>query len=277
MGQSLDQLGKQHLLSDIYGSLAQLTQSNMSTTQATQNMGRAFSTLSNPSAKMRDELGQLGLNAVDIQQHLGERGLAGTAQILDRAIREHMNPAGQVIIDTFRKSEQATGAAKTIFDALPPAAQAAAQAIQNNTMSFAEFRKTRGGLSVEQANDVEQWLKLQKQITGYSSALTSGQGVIQTYLQTMGLLTGNQETARVALLLSGSATDDVNGKIKKIDDDPRARRNGQGVQRNPVHFECEDGRCQGGVRGCGDRDRDRLYPVHDHCRQHRQGRWRRDG
>lgn len=221
VGQSLDQLGKQHLLSDIYGSLAQLTQSNMSATQATQNMGRAFGTLSNPTAKMRDELGQLGLNAEDIQQHLGERGLAGTAQILDRAIREHMTPAGQVMIDTFRKSEQATGAAKTMFDALPPAAQKVAEAVKNNSEAYKAYRKDRGGLSVEQANEVDQWLGIEKQITGFSTALKSGQGDVQTYLQAMGLLTGNQETARVALLLSGQATDEVNGKIHTIDQTTR--------------------------------------------------------
>ena len=86
--------------------VAQLTQSGMGAAQAGQNLGRAFTTMSSPTQKMRDELGQLGLNAEDLSQHLGDRGMAGTLQIVSEAIRSKMNPAGQVVIDTFLKSEQ---------------------------------------------------------------------------------------------------------------------------------------------------------------------------
>lgn len=217
VGQSLDQVGKQHLLADVYGSLAQLTQSGMSAAQAAQNMGRAFTTLSSPTQKMRDELGQLGLNAEDISQHLGERGLSGTLQMISEKIKSQMNPAGQVMIDTFLKSEQVTGAATKMFDAMSPAVKNVAQAVKDGTLSFKEFRKTRGGLSVEQANELQQWIGLENKLKGYSSALKSGQGDIQTYMQALAAATGNQETARAAALLTGEATQGLNNNIKTID------------------------------------------------------------
>lgn len=213
---SLDALGKQNLMANSYAVLAQLTQSGLGAARAAQNMGRAFSTLATPTAKMRDEMGQFGLNAEDVSQHLGERGLSGTMQVLVNAIRSKMDPAGHVLIDTFLKSEQATASAKTMFDAMPPAVQRVAQSIQNGTLSFAEFRKTRGGLSVEQANDMGQWLEQEKRITGYSSALKSGQGNIQTFLQTLALMTGNQETARIATLLTDDAAKGLNGHINEL-------------------------------------------------------------
>lgn len=216
VGQSLDAVGKQHLLADVYGSLAQLTQSGMSAAQAGQNMGRAFTTLSSPTQKMRDELGQLGLNAEDISQHLGERGLSGTLQMISEKIKSQMNPAGQVMIDTFLKSEQVAGAAKKEFDALPPAAHAVAQSIKDGTLSFKEFRKSRGGLSVEDANLVQSWNNLNNKVTGFSTALKTGQGDIQTYMQALAAATGNQETARAAALLTGEATQGLNSNIQTI-------------------------------------------------------------
>jgi TP901 family phage tail tape measure protein len=216
VGQSLDAVGKQHLLADVYGSLAQLTQSGMGAAQAGQNLGRAFTTLSSPTQKMRDELGQLGLNAEDISQHLGERGMAGSLQLISDRIRSQMNPAGQVVIDTFLKSEQASGAAKKEFDALPPAAQKVAQAIKDGTLAWSDFRKSRGGLSVEDANLVTSWNNLNNKVTGFSTALKSGQGDIQTYMQALAAATGNQETARAATLLTGEATDKTNDSINKI-------------------------------------------------------------
>ena len=204
-------------LADVYGSLAQITQSGTAPAQAAQNMARAFTTLSTPTQKMRDELGQLGLNAEDLSQHLGQRGLAGTLQIIASTIRDHMNPQQQVMIDTFYKSEQAGGAAKKMFDSMPPAVQAVVKSVQDGTLSYKEFRKTRGGLDVEQANELQQWLGLQNKLAGYSNALKSGTGDVQTFMQAMTLATGNQETAKIALQLTGDATEATNQKIKEID------------------------------------------------------------
>ncbi|UXA09679.1 phage tail tape measure protein (plasmid) [Mycobacterium sp. SMC-2] len=107
-------------LEDVYGSLAQITQSGTSADQGAQNMAHSISQLMKPTQQMRDEMGQLGIDARDVQAHLGERGFAGTVQYLSDTILQHMNPAGQVVIDTMFKSQQATDAANQIFNNLPP-------------------------------------------------------------------------------------------------------------------------------------------------------------
>ncbi|ORV92804.1 hypothetical protein AWC11_07320 [Mycobacterium interjectum] len=203
-------------LEDVYGSLAQITQSGTSADQAAQNMAHSISQLMKPSQQAREEMGQLGIDARDVQAHLGDRGYAGTVQYLSDTIRQHMNPAGQVVIDTMFKSQQATDAATQIFNNLPPAAKAVAQAIKDGTLSYKDFRKTRGGLDVEQANEINQWNNLNNKVTGYSAALKSGQGDIQTYEQALALMTGGQDSLRTVLQLVGENAQATNDKIKAI-------------------------------------------------------------
>lgn len=205
-------------LEDVYGSLAQITQSGTSADQGAQNMAHSISQLMKPTQQMRDEMGQLGIDARDVQAHLGDRGFAGTVQYLSDTIRSHMNPAGQVVIDTMFKSQQATDAATQIFNNLPPAAKAVAQSIQDGTLSYKDFRKTRGGLDVEQANELQQWVNLNNKVQGYSAALKSGQGDIQTYEQALALMTGGQDSLRTVLQLVGENAAATNDKIKAIGD-----------------------------------------------------------
>jgi hypothetical protein len=205
-------------LEDVYGSLAQITQSGTPADQGAQNMAHSISQLMKPSQQMREEMGQMGVDARDVQAHLGDRGFAGTVQMLSDTIRQHMNPAGQIVIDTMFKSQQATDSATQIFNNLPPAAKAVAESIQNGTLSYKDFRKTRGGLDVEQANELQQWVNLNNKVEGYSQALKSGQGDIQTYEQALALMTGGQDSLRTVLQLVGNNTKDTNDKIKAIKD-----------------------------------------------------------
>lgn len=208
-------------LEDVYGSLAQITQSGTSPDQGAMNMAHSISQLLKPTQQMREEMGQFGVDARDIQQHLGDRGYAGTVQHLSDVIVQHMNPAGQVVVDTMFKSQQATDSAKQIFDNLPPAAQAVAKSIQDGTLSYAEFRKTRGGLGQEQANELQQWVNLNNKISGYSNVLKTGQGDIQTYEQALALMTGGQDSLKTVLQLVGENAGAANDKIKAVKDTTR--------------------------------------------------------
>jgi hypothetical protein len=203
-------------LEDVYGSLAQITQSGTSADQAAQNMSHSITSLIKPTQQMRDEMGQLGIDARDVQAHLGDRGYAGTVQMLSDTIRQHMNPAQQVVIDTMFQSQQATDAATQMFNNLPPAAKAVAESIKDGTLSFKEFRKSRGGLSVEDANIIQQWNNLNNKVEGFSGALKSGQGDIQTYEQALALMTGGQDSLRTVLQLVGDNAQATNDKIAAV-------------------------------------------------------------
>lgn len=205
-------------LEDVYGSLAQITQSGTSAEQGAQNMAHSISQLLKPTQQMRDEMAAMGIDARDVQAHLGERGYAGTVQYLSDTIRSHMNPAQQVVIDTMFKSQQATDAANQMFNNLPPAAKAVAEAIKDGTLSFKEFRKSRGGLSVEDANLIGQWANLNNKVAGFSNALKTGQGDIQTYEQALALMTGGQDSLRTVLQLVGENAEQTNEKIKAVKD-----------------------------------------------------------
>ena len=63
---------------------------------------------------------------------------------------------------------------------MPPEVQRVAQSIKDNSEAYKQFRVDRGGLSVEQANEIQQWVNLQNKLTGFNNTLKSGQGDVQT-------------------------------------------------------------------------------------------------
>ena len=202
-------------LNDVYASLAMLTQSGMSADQASQNLAHAFSSLAKPTQQMRDEMGALGLDWRDIQQHLGDRGIIGTSQMLHDAVTSKLGPSGQVMLDTWYKSQSASDSANQMMAAMPPQVRAVADAINNGTLSYQEFRKTRGGLDVEQANEVNQWMQVENKVKGFNQALKSGQGDVQGTIQALALLVGGQDNLRTILQLTGENQQKANDALKQ--------------------------------------------------------------
>lgn len=218
IGQSQKLTGQQmqHLMADLYGIGAQMTQTGDTAQHSFELIGHATSKLLGPTSQMRDMMGALGLDADDVTSHLGERGLTGTLQMLEQAVQAHTKD-GRVQLDVMYKNAQAARAEEEAYNKLPPAARRVADEIKNNTLAYADFRKSRGGLMFQDANLVEQWAAAEKKLTGFSSAIKSGIGDNISYDQAMKMLTGDQETLRVALQASGENQDAVNDKIKQID------------------------------------------------------------
>ncbi|GFG76724.1 hypothetical protein MBOT_40890 [Mycobacterium botniense] len=204
-----------HLMADLYGVTAQMTQSGDSAQHASELIAHAMQKMLNPTAQMRDMMGALGLDAQDIQDHPGERGLAGTMQLLQRAVQEHTKD-GKVNLDVRYQSSQLARAEEQAFNGLSPAAKAVAQQIKDGTLSYKDC-KSRGGLNVELANEVSQWNTLHNKLAGFSSLIKSGIGDQIGYDQALKLLTGDQETLQVALQTTGENGAKANEKIKEID------------------------------------------------------------
>jgi len=203
-------------LADVTGSLSAMTASGMSADQASQNLGHAIQSLSVPTQPMIKEMSALGLNAVDLSHNLGKTGVAGTLQEVAQAIMTKMGPAGTVLLSNFNESKLAVTAASNAFGSLPPAAQKVAEAIDKGTMSFKEFRKTGGGLDVEQKAQLGQWNTLHDKAIGFSQALRSGANQNQNFTEAMKRATGTTDGMNVALQLTGEHTDAVNASIKDI-------------------------------------------------------------
>lgn len=209
-----------HLMADLYGLGAQMTQTGMTAQNSFELIGHAASKLLGPTASMRSMMGALGLDAEDVTDHLGERGVTGTLQMLQQALQAHTKN-GMVDLNVHYQSAQAARAEAEAYAALPGPARAVADEIKNGTLSYKEFRKSRGGLSVEMANELGQWNNLNNKLTGYSDLIKTGIGDHISYDQALKILTGDQETLKVALQASGENTDAVNDKIKQVDQTTR--------------------------------------------------------
>ncbi len=203
-------------LADVTGSLSAMTASGEPAQQSAQNLGHAIQSLSAPTQPMIKEMAALGLNAIDLSHNLGKTGVAGTLQEVAHAIMVKMGPAGTVLLSNFNESKLAVTAASNAFGALPPAAQKVAEAIDKGTMSFAEFRKTGGGLDVEQKTQLGQWNTLHDKAIGFSAALRTGANQNQNFTEAMKRATGTADGMNVALQLTGEHTDTVNASIKAI-------------------------------------------------------------
>ena len=203
-------------LEDVYGVLAQMTQTGMSADQAAQNMANAIRSMQNPTAVSTAAMEKFGISAQDVSLHLGDRGLAGTMQLISDKIRSQMNPQQQIVIDTMYKNAQATKDATAMFEKMPPAVQAVAKAVQDGTLTAAQYRKTSGGLSVEQKSQVDSWITLQKKITGYSGELKAGKGTVDTYAQALQQSTGTANALQVALSVTGEHAEGTNALIKQL-------------------------------------------------------------
>ncbi|MEV6258084.1 phage tail tape measure protein [Nocardia sp. NPDC051911] len=203
-------------LEEVTGALASMTIHGMSAQQASQNLNDAITHFNSMTAPMRSEIEQLGLSAHDLQANLGKTGIAGTVQQVAEAIMQHMGPAGTVMLDTFKKSQLATQDANTMFAALPPEAQKVAKAITDNQLSFAEYRKTAGGLTVDMKKLVDQWMSVHTTANGFNDLLKKGGDSQQTFAAAMQKATGDMASYRVATMLTGENAESANQAIRDI-------------------------------------------------------------
>jgi len=203
-------------LADVSGSLSAMTASGMSAENAAQNLAHSISSLSVPTQPMINELSQLGINSVELSHNLGKTGLAGTLQEVATAIATKMGPEGTLLLSTMNQNTLAGKAAADAFGVLSPAAQKVAESISNGTLSFAEFRKTGGGLAVEQKMQINQWNTLHDKAVGLSQSVKSAANQNQNFTEAMKRATGTTDGLNVALQLTGEHAGATNAAIKDI-------------------------------------------------------------
>ena len=203
-------------LDEILGDLSSMTLHGVSAEQASQNLADALSHLANPTLAQTKELAALGLSAADLSKNLGKTGVSGAMLEIEQAVLQHMGPAGTTLLNAFNQSKQAAADAKTMFESLPPAAKKVAQSVLDGSLSFKEFRKSGGGLAVDQKALVDQWFSVQKSASGFSDALKTGGNASQTFSQAMAKATGDSASLNVGLMLTGENAATVQKNIKDI-------------------------------------------------------------
>jgi len=203
-------------LAEASGTLASMTASGMSADQAAQNLGSTIKGLAAPTQPVIKEMAALGLNSVELSKNLGKTGVAGTLQEVSEAILHKMGPAGTTLLSTLNQSKLAGADAAKMFDSLPGPAKKVAEAVENGTLSFAEYRKTGGGLTVENKAMADSWLTQYKNANGFSQALKSGGNDTQTYMEALKRATGTTDGMAVALQVTGEHAGATNDAIRDI-------------------------------------------------------------
>lgn len=102
-------------LNDVVGVLSQMTAHGMSAARASFNIANAMRNLATPTGVMSKELGKFGLTARDVQDHLSQKGLAGTLQWLSDTAKHGAGAVGQTYNEALKKL---TGSATALQVAL---------------------------------------------------------------------------------------------------------------------------------------------------------------
>jgi TP901 family phage tail tape measure protein len=110
-------------LNEVMAAMATMTAQGTSADVAATYLRQTIGQLSNPSAKAASEMRGLGLDATQVAQDLGKKGLAATLTELTDAIQSKMGPAGTVVIETLRKASKNTTEYQKALANLKPAEQ----------------------------------------------------------------------------------------------------------------------------------------------------------
>lgn len=212
--------------------LDEMTQHGLTSQRATDNLNHAIQKLATGGTPaMRDELGQLGITADQLQSQLADPnvGLAGAVENISNAIVNKMGPAGKVLLDVHNQSKQAAADAGKMMANLSPEAQTIAQ---QYVQSGGNVRKMGQALPAADQGQLSEWASKYKDSTGFNDMLKSGNTDAQSYLQAMKAATGDSTTLAVAQNLSGEnsadyqriqafnqaeAHPDANGDVKGAD------------------------------------------------------------
>jgi hypothetical protein len=204
-------------LEDVWGSLAQITQSGTSAEQATENMRNAINAFTGQSQPARDAMAQFGINADEVSQKLSQRGLAGTMQYLYGVISQKVIP-GSNLLDQgeLLKNAQAVSDLDAMITQMSPHAQEMAESFKNNTIGVKEFTKEARAMGGDDAAKLLQFEQLNLKVDGFSKATKTGRDNLETLAAAMRAVTGTVAGQSVALQLTGENTDATNQKIKDI-------------------------------------------------------------
>ncbi|WP_202236545.1 phage tail tape measure protein [Actinacidiphila reveromycinica] len=166
-------------LNEVLGAMATMTAQGTPARVAATYLRQTIGMLSNPSAKAADEMKNLGLNAVQVGQELGTKGLAATLTTLTDAIQSHMGPAGTVVIQKLQGAAGSATAFQKVLADLPASQQtyigalatmvggtkSMMGALQLTGPHMADFQKNTAGIAEHVkagGKEIEGWADVQK-------------------------------------------------------------------------------------------------------------------
>ncbi|MFF0409053.1 phage tail tape measure protein [Kitasatospora sp. NPDC004745] len=206
-GVSFDQVG---------GAIATLTNHGTSAREATQELAFSIRALQAPNNVAVQEMQRLGLSSIDISTKLGDRGLTGTIDLLQKTILEHMGPSGTVLLNTFNTSKQAAADANAMLAAMPKSLQDVAQQFEAGKISLGDWRQQLKGLPTDQANLAAQFATLINKSQGFNQQLKNGGPAEETFNASMKKMMGGAVGLNTALMLGGESMADFQKNVKTV-------------------------------------------------------------
>jgi len=110
-------------LAEVGGAMSTMTSEGITADNAATYLRQTIVKLADQTPKAKNEMKALGLESIDVAGHLGQRGLAGTLQVLTDAIAKHLGPKGLVMLDSLKHAGQNADKFQVALSNLPPAAQ----------------------------------------------------------------------------------------------------------------------------------------------------------
>ena len=150
-------------MNEVLGAMATMTGEGTPAADAATYLRFAIGNLANPTKKARDEMKALGIDQLDLSQHLGQRGLTGTFNILTQAIATHVH-GGLVLIDNLKQAAAAGSGWAVKLQEMTGAQQA-------NIKSMASVGVSVDKLKTEQADGAKLTTKQKDAIREYTAEI----------------------------------------------------------------------------------------------------------
>lgn len=192
-------------LDEVTAAVATMTVHGMSADQATQNLADTIRHLANPTQTMISEMGQLGLSSQQLSQDLSNPsvGLHGTLEQIYATIMQHMGPAGQVLLGTFKQSASAGQDMTNMLAAMPTQLRNVAEQLNNGAIDTAAYNKEIKNMPDTLYALGKQFETLHEKSTGFNDALKAGSPEAQTFTAALAKIMGDSTGLNTALMLGG--------------------------------------------------------------------------
>ena len=199
----------------VAGAIATMTQHGESAQQSTDNLNNLIRNLAGQNNVARQAMEQLGLSAVDIQKNLGERGLTGTLQMVEDALAKN-SKAGELVVGAFRQSASAGASMRQMLAAMTGDLKTQSQGLANGSVGIKDYTKYAKSMGGEQGAMALQFLSLYKNTEGFSNALKSGNGQVQSTAKALQQMLGGATGLNVALMLGGTSAGQFRSNVDQV-------------------------------------------------------------
>lgn len=189
---------------EVSAATAVMTQHGTSANEATQELRNAILNLTKPNEVASKLMQQLGISAQDVSQNLGTRGLGGTLNYLTETILAS-SEGNQVLLGTFKESEQAGKAMTAMLEGMPPQLKQWSTELMEGKITSNEYTLAVNSLGLEGEALGDQFLRLAKKSAGFSDTIKKGGPETISYTAALATMMGGTTGLQVALDLTGGS------------------------------------------------------------------------